>query len=164
MRTVLLSLILDCCRGEPHTTQKMSKYGVFSGPYFPVCGLNTEIYGVNLWIQTKYGKIWTRKNSVFGNFFTQCHSYWLNAKPGVYKGPVKQNYDEVLYLFSQNVLPWCLTGLYARLYDWYSNSIFNFFILYCFFVIKFEFSIFQNARWFKSYILATGMVAEMLQK
>ena len=25
----------------------MSKYGVFSGPYFPVFGLNTEIYGVN---------------------------------------------------------------------------------------------------------------------
>ena len=25
---------------------KVSKYGVFSGPYFPVVGLNTEIYGV----------------------------------------------------------------------------------------------------------------------
>ena len=24
----------------------MSKYGVFSGPYFPVFGLNAEIYGV----------------------------------------------------------------------------------------------------------------------
>ena len=23
------------------------KYGVLSGPYFPVFGLNTEIYGVN---------------------------------------------------------------------------------------------------------------------
>ena len=28
----------------------MSKYGVFSGPYFSVVGLNTEIYGVK-----KYG-------------------------------------------------------------------------------------------------------------
>ena len=27
---------------------KVSKYGAFSGPYFPVLGLNTEIYGVNL--------------------------------------------------------------------------------------------------------------------
>ena len=27
---------------------KVSKYGVFSGSYFPVFGLNTEIYGVNL--------------------------------------------------------------------------------------------------------------------
>ena len=30
------------------TAWKMSKYEVFSGPYFPVFGLNTEIYGVNL--------------------------------------------------------------------------------------------------------------------
>ena len=30
------------------TAWKMSKDGVFSGPYFPVFGLNTEIYGVNL--------------------------------------------------------------------------------------------------------------------
>ena len=27
------------------TASKMSKYGVFSGPYFPVFGLNTEKYG-----------------------------------------------------------------------------------------------------------------------
>ena len=30
------------------TAWKVSKYGVFSGPYFPVFGLNTEICGVNL--------------------------------------------------------------------------------------------------------------------
>ena len=34
----------------------MSKYGVIYGPYFPVFGLNTKIYGVNK----------TRNNSVFG--------------------------------------------------------------------------------------------------
>ena len=34
--------------GDDFTAWKASKYGVFSGPYFPVCGLNTEIYGVNL--------------------------------------------------------------------------------------------------------------------
>ena len=33
----------------------------FSGPYFPVFGLNTEIYPVNLRIQSKFGKIRTRK-------------------------------------------------------------------------------------------------------
>ena len=27
------------------TAWKVSKYGVFSGPYFPVFGLNTGIYG-----------------------------------------------------------------------------------------------------------------------
>ena len=46
----------------------MSKYGVFSGPYFPVFELNTEIHGLNLRIQFEYKKIWTRKNSVFGHF------------------------------------------------------------------------------------------------
>ena len=28
-----------------HTARKVSKYGVFSGPYFPVLGLNTRKYG-----------------------------------------------------------------------------------------------------------------------
>ena len=39
----------------------------FSGLYFPVFGLNTEIYGENLRIQSKYRKIRTRKKSVFGH-------------------------------------------------------------------------------------------------
>ena len=46
----------------------MSKYGVFPGLYFPVFGMNTEIYRVNLHVQSKYGKIRTRKNSVFRHF------------------------------------------------------------------------------------------------
>ena len=33
----------------------------FSGPYFPAFGLNTEIYTVNLRIQSEYRKIQTRK-------------------------------------------------------------------------------------------------------
>ena len=42
----------------------MSKYGVFSGPYFAVFGLNTGKYGLE-------------KNSVFGHFW---HSqYYVNA-------------------------------------------------------------------------------------
>ena len=40
----------------------MSKYEVFSGPYFPVFG-------------TEYGKIQTRKNSLFGHF---SHSKYEN--------------------------------------------------------------------------------------
>ena len=50
------------------TARKVSKYGVFSGPHFSVFGLNTDIYSVNLHTQSKYGKIRTRKNSVFGHF------------------------------------------------------------------------------------------------
>ena len=50
------------------TAWKVSKYGVFSGPYFPVFGLKTDIYGVNLRIQSEYSKIRIRKNSGFGYF------------------------------------------------------------------------------------------------
>ena len=36
--------------------------------HFPVLGLSTETYEINLCIQSKYGKIRTRKNSAFGHF------------------------------------------------------------------------------------------------
>ena len=38
------------------------------GTYFPVLGLNSEIYYINLPIQLEYREIWTRKNPVFGHF------------------------------------------------------------------------------------------------
>ena len=44
---------------------KVAKYGVFSGPYFPVIGLNTEIYGVN---QFEYRKIRNRKTPYLDTF------------------------------------------------------------------------------------------------
>ena len=50
----------DICRSNVtllYTARKVSKFGVISGPYFPVFGLNTEIYGVNLRIQPEYRKI-----------------------------------------------------------------------------------------------------------
>ena len=50
------------------TAWKVSKYGVISGLYFPLFGLNTEINGVNLRIQSEYRKIRTRNNPVFGHF------------------------------------------------------------------------------------------------
>ena len=40
----------------------MSKYGVYSGPYFPKCG-----------------KIRTRKNSVFGHFSHSVKYFWQNT-------------------------------------------------------------------------------------
>ena len=52
---------------EINTAWKVSKYGVISGPYFPVFGLNMEIHEVNLRIQSEYRKIRTRNNSVFGH-------------------------------------------------------------------------------------------------
>ena len=50
------------------TAWKVPKCEVISGPYFPVFGLNKEIYEVNLRIQSEYSKIRTRINSVFGHF------------------------------------------------------------------------------------------------
>ena len=35
---------------------------------FPAFGLNTKSYGVALRIHSEYGKIRTRKNSIFGHF------------------------------------------------------------------------------------------------
>ena len=70
-------LYIDLCkRGDSnqeldffyYTVWKVSKYAEFSGPYFPVFGLNTEIYSVNLRVQSEYRKIRTRKSSVFGHF------------------------------------------------------------------------------------------------
>ena len=51
-----------------NTGWKVSQYGVFSGPYFPVFGLTMEIYSINLRARSEYRKIRTRKNSVFGHF------------------------------------------------------------------------------------------------
>ena len=45
----------------------VSKYGFFSGPYFPAFGLNTERYFVSLRTLSECGKIRTRQNSVFGH-------------------------------------------------------------------------------------------------
>lgn len=52
----------------PSTAWKMSKYRVFPAPHFPVYGLNTVIYAANFRIQSKYKKIWTRKNCAVGYF------------------------------------------------------------------------------------------------
>ena len=49
------------------TAWKVSKYGVFSDPYFPAFGLNTERCFASLRIHSKCMKIRTRKNSVFGH-------------------------------------------------------------------------------------------------
>ena len=60
-------MLKDIMKGMP-LRGKVSKYGVFSGPYFPAFGLNTERYFVSLLIQSECGKIRTRNNSVFGHF------------------------------------------------------------------------------------------------
>ena len=61
------------CKSGPEISEKKITarkvlYRVFSGTYFPVFRLNTEVYGVNLVIHSKYRKILTRKISVFRYF------------------------------------------------------------------------------------------------
>ena len=63
----------------------MSEYEVFSGPYFSGFAWNTEIYGVNLRIQSEYRKIRTRKNSVFGYFLvSSCAKLYRSVKLSTY--------------------------------------------------------------------------------
>ena len=52
-----------------HITEgKVSLFGVFSTPYFPVFVQNTEIYSEYLRIPSECGKTRTRKKSGFDNF------------------------------------------------------------------------------------------------
>ena len=53
---------------NPEHLEQQDLVKTFFCPYFPVFGLNTDIYSVNLRIQSKCGKIRTRKSSVFGHF------------------------------------------------------------------------------------------------
>ena len=59
------------------TAQKVSKYGVFSGPYFTAFGLITEIYSVNNPIQSECGKIGTRKNFRICTLRSVCLKFCL---------------------------------------------------------------------------------------
>ena len=47
---------------------KLSKYGVFSRPYFPAFGLNTDRYEASIRIQPEFRKIRIRKYSVSGHY------------------------------------------------------------------------------------------------
>ena len=51
--------------------RKKGPYLDFSGPYFPAFRLNTERHGVSLRIQSKCGRIWTRKTQNTDTFDTR---------------------------------------------------------------------------------------------
>ena len=74
---------LSNTKAELNTVWKVSKYGVYSGPYFSLFGLNTEIYSVNLRIQSEYGKIRPEKTSYLDTFHTVDKKGCLYKK-GVY--------------------------------------------------------------------------------
>ena len=47
---------------------EVSKYGIFSGLYFPAFGLNKERYFLSIRIQSECGKIRTRKTPYLDSF------------------------------------------------------------------------------------------------
>ena len=59
---------IDSFTAFTSTPPQVSKYRVFSDLCFPTFGMNTGGNSVSLCMQSKYGKIRTRKNSVFGHF------------------------------------------------------------------------------------------------
>ena len=61
-----------------YTTWNVSKYENFSGTYFPIFGLNTEICGVNIRIKSEYGKIRNRKKLNIWILLTQCYLLFPN--------------------------------------------------------------------------------------
>ena len=88
------------CR-NPFPLWEVSKYGVFSGPYFPAFGLNTEFYSVNLRIQFKCGEKRIRKNSVFGHFsrsarLNVCFEYCLAFPYSFYKICLEEKSVQIL--------------------------------------------------------------------
>ena len=91
---------------------KMSKYGVFSASYFPAFGLDTEIYGVNLHIKSKYSKIRTRKNSVFDHF---------SCSESVSQNALSQMSDWVLIRLSKVLLPQWSSIKKKKSQFWYNS-------------------------------------------
>ena len=76
----------------------------FCGPYFPVFGLNTETYGVNLHIRSKYGKIPTRTTPSL-TIFTQwnfLHNLFIllqSKNPKTCMSKVHPHYSMFIYVF-----------------------------------------------------------------
>ena len=84
--------------------EKVPKYGAFSGPYFPAFVLNTEIYGVNICVQSECGKILTRKNSLVVHF-TRIGFFWENLC-----------FSVTLTIFNvENVISFCYINKYIYL-------------------------------------------------
>ena len=84
---------------KPITAWEVSKYGVFSGLYFPTFGLNTERYSVSLRIQSECRKIRTRKNSVSGHFSRRANS--SGGKLFLEIGDPVQNYKELYKAYNK---------------------------------------------------------------
>ena len=61
-------LTINIIAVNPHCMESV-RTGSFSVPYFPGFVLSTEIYEVNVGIQSKCGKTWTRKTTNKDTFY-----------------------------------------------------------------------------------------------
>ena len=85
----------------------MTKYGVRSGPHFPVFGLNAEIYSVNFWYSVQIQENTKQKKFRIWPLFTQCYlnriSYNLqyplrtNILILENRNPIRRSRPEVFY-------------------------------------------------------------------
>ena len=70
LETYMLTYLLFFLPSDHHCV-KNTCIRLFSGPYFPVLGLNLDIYFVNLCVQFECSKIWATKLLIWTNFM-QC--------------------------------------------------------------------------------------------
>ena len=95
------------------TAPKMSEYRVFYGLCFPLFGLNTEIYRVNFRVQSKCGKVQTRKNSVFEHFSRSAR--FSLASITLWNKPSRHGVLTVAELrFSKSL--WSMVSIFSWLY------------------------------------------------
>ena len=76
-------------------TWNVPEFTVFSGPYFPAFGLSTEIYFVNIRIQSKCGNIRTRENSESRHF---SHIVLLRLKKKVIHNSLSRHQENNSFL------------------------------------------------------------------
>ena len=74
----------------------MPKYAVFSRLYFPIFRLNTGLYGVNLHIQSKYGKYGPAETPYLDTFYAV--KILGNCLRNVDVGVFVKDVDTLLYI------------------------------------------------------------------
>ena len=100
----------------------MSKYGVISGPYFPVFGLNREIYGVNLehlWVTSRVispnGDIEINPGLESKNALNRCFSIFFKNLNSISAHMFTKVFLLSAYISVHKFYIICLTEIYLNL-------------------------------------------------
>ena len=107
----------------------MPKYQVFSDLYFPVFGLNPKIFSGNLRVQSGYGKIWIRENSVFRHF--SHSSTFMSAFFFIFKHKFHTSYFQIIWnlVVVSNPSVYVFSGM-QRSMTYLQNNLERFFRMY----------------------------------